>query len=105
MLPMLAGIGGPGGGSGGLQMASAATSALSDRSPINIAPVAFNWGAMLQNMNQGSPENGGAGMDFMTRYAENVQGRNAGQVGSKSILPLVLIAGGALVGVLWLVGR
>ena len=105
MLPMLAGIAGPGGGGGGLQLASAATSALSDRSPINIAPVAFNWGAMLQNMNQGSPENGGAGIDFMNRYAESTQQRNAGQVGSKSILPVVLIAGGALVSILWLVGR
>ena len=67
----LAGIasGGAGGGGGGLQMSSAATSSLSDRSPINIAPIACNLGAMFLPYSQGGPENGGIGADFMARYS------------------------------------
>lgn len=93
---MLSGItsGGAGGGGGGLQMASSATSALSDRSPINIAPIGFNLGAILQPMNQGSPENGGAGLDFMNRYSGQVVGRQAGDINGAN-WTLITIAGGA----------
>lgn len=98
---MLAGLaGGIGGASGGasVSMPSSATSALSDRSPINIAPVGFNLGAILQPMTQGGPENGGAGIDFLSRYSGVGVGQlSAGSVGATNYLPFILIGGAALV--------
>lgn len=76
MLSALAGSVGAGGGAS-LSMPSSATSSLSDRSPINIAPIGFNLGAILQPMGQGSPENGGVGADFMARYSGQVAGRKS----------------------------
>lgn len=80
-----------------LQMSSAAQSALSDRSPINIAPIGFNLGAILQPMNEGSPENGGAGMDFMRRYTGAGVGTSASDITSSNLLPFILMGGGGLV--------
>jgi len=42
---------------------------VSDRSPVHIAPIGVNLGAILQPFNAGSPENGGYGMDLMSRWA------------------------------------
>jgi len=50
------------GGGGGAEM-SKVDAAMSDRSPINIAPVGVNLGSILQPFNQGAPENGGYGID------------------------------------------
>ena len=87
-----------------VSMPSAATSSLSDRSPINIAPIGFNLGAILQPMGQGSPENGGYGMDFMQRYSGQSAGSlSAASVGAGSVLPYLLIGGAALVAVFFLV--
>lgn len=41
---------------------------LSDRSPIHIAPVGVNLGAILAPFNEGSPENGGYGINTLSRY-------------------------------------
>ena len=93
-----------GSGSGGLTMPSGATSALSDRSPINVAPIGVNLGAILQPYGQGSPENGGIGADFMARYAgASFQNRSAGDITSTSLLPFILIGGAGLVALLLLV--
>lgn len=105
MLSPMAGMaaGGAGGG-GGISMPSSATSSLSDRSPINIAPIGFNLGAILQPMGQGSPENGGYGMDFMNRYSGSSAGSlNAGSVGKTNMLPFLLIGGAALVALFFFV--
>ena len=96
MLGALAGSVGAGGGAS-LSMPSSATSSLSDRSPINIAPVGFNLGAIMQGMTQGSPENGGIGADFMARYSGQVTGRKASDT-QKINWPLMLAIPGALVG-------
>ena len=92
------------GGGYSLQMSSAAESALSDRSPINIAPIGFNLGEILQPINQGSPENGGVGADFMQRYAGGITGRTAKDVGKT---PWLLYTGVGLIGltILYMVAR
>ncbi len=41
---------------------------LSDRSPIHIAPVGMNLGAIMAPFNEGSPENGGWGIETPNRY-------------------------------------
>ena len=98
-------IGTGAGGGYSLQMSSSAQSALADRSPINIAPIGFNLGAILQPMNQGSPENGGAGLDFMNRYSGQVVGRQAGDINGTN-WTLIAIAGGAgLMGLFLLLRR
>lgn len=95
MLPVgaLAGSMGAGGGAS-LSMPSSATSALSDRSPINIAPVAFNMGEILQSASQGSPENGGFGSEFMARYAGG--GQAPGAIKKATNWPLMLAIPGAI---------
>jgi len=47
----------------------AASGDVSDRSPVHIAPIGVNLGAIMQPFNTGSPENGGYGMDLMSRWA------------------------------------
>jgi len=47
----------------------AASGDVSDRSPVHVAPIGVNFGAILQPFNAGSPENGGYGMDLMSRWA------------------------------------
>ena len=96
MLSALAGSVGAGGGAS-LSMPSSATSSLSDRSPINIAPIGFNLGAILQPMGQGSPENGGAGADFMARYSGQVAGRSASDAKGSNLLPWIIAGGAGLV--------
>jgi hypothetical protein len=99
MLGALAGSVGAGGGAS-LSMPSSATSALSDRSPINIAPVAFNMGEILQSASQGGPENGGFGSDFMARYAGG--GQSPGVIKKGVNWPLMLAIPGALVALFFL---
>ena len=102
-LGALAGSVGAGGGAS-LSMPSSATSSLSDRSPINIAPIGFNLGAILQPMGQGSPENGGYGMDFMSRYSGG--GISPGTAIAKGTnWPLMLAIPGALVALFFLIKR
>ena len=86
-------IGGAGGGYS-LQMASSAQSALADRSPINIAPVGFNLGEILQPIAQGGPENGGIGADFMQRYRG--AGQSVGAFSKGTNWPLMLAIPGAI---------
>lgn len=93
--PMANMFSGGAGGGGGLAMPSSATSTLSDRSPINIAPVGFNLGAILQPVSQGGPENGGFGADFMQRYSGG--GQSAGVFSKGVSWPLILAIPGALV--------
>ena len=95
-LGALAGSVGAGGGAS-LSMPSSATSSLSDRSPINIAPIGFNLGAILQPMGQGSPENGGAGADFMARYSGQVAGRNASDAKGSNLMPWIIACGAGVV--------
>lgn len=83
-----------------LQMSSAAQSALADRSPINIAPVGFNLGAILQPMNQGGPENGGSGMDFMNRYTGQIAGRQASDPDGINWTAIAIIGGVGAVGLI-----
>ncbi|MFH1931048.1 MAG: hypothetical protein ABIN18_05605 [Pseudomonadota bacterium] len=102
--PMAGMAAGGAGGGGGISLPSSATSSLSDRSPINIAPVGFNLGAIMQPMMEGSPENGGFGVSFMNRYSGSSAGTlSAGTLGATSILPYVLIGGAALVALFFLV--
>ena len=85
---------------------SSSASTLSDRSPINIAPIGFNLGAILQPMGQGSPENGGYGMDFMQRYSGGSAGSlTAASLGASNMLPYLLIGGAALAGLLFFMMR
>ncbi len=94
MIGALAGSVGAGGGGLSLSMPSSATSSLSDRSPVNIAPVAFNMGEILQSASQGSPENGGFGSEFMARYAGG--GGAPGAIKKGANWPLMLAIPGAL---------
>lgn len=50
---------------------------MGNRSPIHIAPVGVNLGAILAPFQQGSPENGGYGLDVISRYAENISAPRA----------------------------
>lgn len=59
---------------GGAAAPSGSEGYFSNRSPVNIAPVGVNLGAILQPFNQGAPENGGYGLDLMSRYVENKYG-------------------------------
>jgi len=87
-------------------MSSAAQSALADRSPINIAPIGFNLGEILQPVAQGGPENGGIGADFMSRYSGASAGSlSAASLGASSTLPLLLIGGAALAALLFFMLR
>ena len=65
-----------GGGSGilggGMSGAVSPISDMSNRSPIHIAPVGVNLGAILAPFQEGSPENGGFGLDLMSRYAADM---------------------------------
>lgn len=84
-------------GSGGFSMPSSSYSALSDRSPINVAPIGVNFGAILQPYGQGSPENGGIGADFMARYTGSSPGtKQANDIFGSNLLPILIIGGSAL---------
>ena len=90
-------------GAGGgyqLQMSAEATSSISDRSPINIAPIGFNLGAILQPVNQAGPENGGIGADFMQRYTGG--GQSPGTFSKGVNWPLLIAIPGALVALFFL---
>lgn len=100
----LGGILSAGTGAGGFNMPSGATGALSDRSPINVAPVGVNLGAILQPVSQGSPENGGIGADYFSRYSgAGYANLSASEMGSKNMLPWILAGGAALLALFFLV--
>lgn len=67
-------------------------SSIANRSPINIAPVGVNLGAILQPYDQGSLENGGSGMTTISRYMGASSGSpSVNQVGQQpSIVPIVI---------------
>jgi len=83
------------------------TSPFSDRSPVNIAPIGVNLGAILQAGTQGSPENGGLAYDFISRYAGGGTFNPASNsLGKTSIIPWVVgISGVVTLGYFWLRGR
>jgi len=98
---LLSNMFGGGQGGGGFQMSSSATSSLSDRSPVNVAPIGVNFGAIMQPYGQGSPENGGIGADFMSRYSgASKQNLSASDIRSSNLLPVMLISGAGLVALL-----
>lgn len=49
----------------------------SDRSPIHIAPVGVNLGAVLAPYQEGSPENGGYGLELMSRFIDVTAGNSS----------------------------
>ena len=99
---MLASLFSMGTGQGGFAPSSSATSSLSDRSPVNIAPVGVNFGAIMQPYGQGSPENGGLGGDYMARYAGGAASRlTPSNFGASNWLPYVLAGGAGLVALLF----
>lgn len=59
---------------GGAAAPSGSEGAYSNRNPINVAPVGVNLGAILQPFNEGGPENGGFGLDLMSRYVDKSMG-------------------------------
>ena len=71
-----------------------------DRSYVNIAPVGVNLGAILDPYNQGSAQNGGFGLELMSRYApaarDNASLSVSAGLGSY-LLPILLLGGGLLV--------
>jgi len=81
---------------------SAATSGdVSNRSPIYVAPVGVNLGAIMNPMSSGSPENGGYGVETKNRLGiTGVNGMSLGASMSTDtkfpILPIALISGAAL---------
>jgi len=84
---------------------SAATSGdIAARTPIMIAPIGVNLGSIMLPMNQGSPENGGMGMDFPSRLKTTMTPSGNLSFAQAPGLPWAWIAAGglglALVGVL-----
>lgn len=62
-------------GSGaGPSSAESVSGAVSSRSVVHIAPVGVNFGAIVAPFTSGSPENGGAGLEMMSRFAANMSG-------------------------------
>jgi len=53
--------------------------AVNNRSPIHIAPVGVNLGAIISPYNEGSAENGGAGLDIASRFIDAQFGRTVTQ--------------------------
>ena len=90
-------------GSGGFSMPSSSYSALSDRSPINIAPVGVNLGAILQPVSQGSPENGGIGADYFSRYSGVYGHSKASDITGSNLLPWIIAAGAGVIALVFLV--
>jgi hypothetical protein len=54
-------------------------------------------------MGQGSPENGGAGADFMARYSGQVAGRKASDPGGINWTMLSIVGGIAAVGIVLMI--
>ena len=98
---LLSNMFGGGEGGGGFQISPSSTSALSDRSPINVAPIGVNFGAIMQPYGQGSPENGGIGADFMSRYSGAKSNLSSSDIRSSSLLPVMLIGGAGLMALLF----
>lgn len=90
----LGGVLSPGAGQGGFSMPSGASGSLSDRSPINIAPIGANLGEILQPVSQGGPENGGIGADFLQRYTGG--GQSPGTLSTGVNWPLLIAIPGAI---------
>ena len=100
----LGGLFSMGTGEGGFNTPSSAYSNLSDRSPITIAPVGVNFGAMMLPLTQGSPENGGLGVDFMKRYTGgSLQHRSASDGASGSLTPWLIAGGAGLLALIFLI--
>lgn len=72
----------------------------SDRSPIHIAPVGVNLGAILAPYQEGSPENGGYGLELMSRFIDVTAGGSSEQIaalqGKNNTLTYLMIGAGLL---------
>ena len=97
-------MGGEGGGGGGGPAQSAANeSQWNDRSYTNICPVGVNLGAILDPYNQGSTQNGGFGLELLSRFAPgqannpNLSAELKGTMGGA--MTWILLGGAALVAV------
>lgn len=83
-----------------------ARQSLANRSPIHIAPVGFNFGAIVAPFNEGAPTNGGYGVDIPSRYrtvATEAQPTLATRPGLD--WRILLLAGGAGLGLLLIMRR
>lgn len=67
--PYTAAIGAVGGMAEAALGGGAASGDIANRSPVHVAPIGVNFGAILQPFNAGGPEEGGYGMDLMSRWA------------------------------------
>jgi len=68
---------------------------IANRTPIHVAPVGVNLGAILAPFNEGSPSNGGYGLDLPGRY--QTIGTGTGALPTRGGVPWkVLIAIGGL---------
>lgn len=76
LIPQAASTLGAGGNGGGTSSTSSATGELNSRTCINVAPVGVNLGALLQPLNEGSPANGGFGLNIPSRYIPVSTGLN-----------------------------
>lgn len=69
---------------------------LSNRTPIHIAPVGVNLGAIIAPFNQGGPENGGMGLDIASRFIQGAtQARVTPLTAPPSTFPWKIVAVGA----------
>lgn len=81
---------------GGAAAPSEAGGDLSDRSRIHIAPVGVNLGAIMAPYQEGSPENGGYGLELMSRYLTNVSApRTTALTQADTGFPMGLLIAGA----------
>lgn len=81
----------PGGGG----PSSAIGGGMNNRSPIHIAPVGVNLGAIIAPFSQGGPENGGMGLDIASRFISGSTGARLTPMTSKPF-PWTIVALGGL---------
>ena len=85
---------------------AAASQSMANRSAIHIAPVGFNFGAIVAPFNEGAPANGGYGLDLPSRYrtiATGAQPTLTTQTGFD--WRILLLIGGAGLGLFLIVRR
>jgi len=81
------------GGGGGMPTMSGP---INDRTAINVAPVGVNLGAILNPYNQGSTENGGYGLELLSRWAPTEAGIQTPYYGRKEPVPVAVYIAGAV---------
>lgn len=90
--------GGGGGGIGGI-LGTSSEPFMSTPENIHVAPIGVNFGAIMQPYTQGSPENGGYGIDYMSRYIGQKRGNSSSVMPTEKAplaanIPLVVAGGG-----------